>query len=173
MEAIRQWQDPGKSLLDHAQSKLCPVKLHQLIRAQNLIDWRQLLNGRFCQQWGDIQNEYLYRIRHHFMTKNTSGQKWQVAIITVNGNNGMSYMKLRNDDVHGKDTAARASAEKREVLRQRTHMEPSAQSLLFPDIRPHLEQPKWVIHNWLTINGPVRAKAIQNVRSIRTYFAPR
>jgi hypothetical protein len=96
--------------------------------------------------------------------------------------------KLRNDDVHGKDAAAKAIAEKREVSRrlttiydQRTDMEPSAQSLLFPDIRTHLEQPPWVIQNWITINGPVfmtsvrnvKAKAIQNVRSIRTYFAPR
>ena len=78
--------------------------------------------------------------------------------------------------------------EKREISRrltaiydQRNHMEPSAQSLLFSEIRHHLEQPPWVIQNWITINGPVfmaslrtvKAKAIQNVRSIQTYFAPR
>ena len=95
--------------------------------------------------------------------------------------------KLRNEDVHGKDAASRAMAETQEVSRnltaiydQRNHMEPSAQSLLFPDIRHHLEQPPWVIQNWIRINGPVfktslrnvKAKAIQNVRSIRTYFAP-
>jgi hypothetical protein len=111
-----------------------------------------------------------------------------VAIITVIWEQWYVLWKFRNDDVHGKDAAAKAIAEKREVSRQlttiydqRTHMEPSAQSLLFPDIRTHLEQPPWVIQNWITINGPVfmtsvrkvKAKAIRNVRSIRTYFAPR
>jgi hypothetical protein len=93
----------------------------------------------------------------------------------------------RNADVHGKDEATRLIAEKREMTRklawiydQRNHMEPSAQALLFPDIRTHLEQPSWVIQTWLTIKGPtfiqslrdVKAKAIQNVRSIREYYAP-
>jgi hypothetical protein len=94
---------------------------------------------------------------------------------------------MRNADVHGKDEATRALAEKREVNRklasiydQRNHMEPSAQTLLFPDIRTHMQQPSWVIQNWLTIKGPtfiqslrnVKTKAIQNVRSIREYYAP-
>jgi hypothetical protein len=147
-----------------------------------------MFNGRFCQQWEDIQNNYLYQNRRHLPKKNSSGHKWQVAIITVIWEQWYVLWKFRNDDVHGKDAAAKAIAEKREVSRrlttiydQRTHMEPSAQSLLFPDIRTHLEQPPWVIQNWITINGPVfmtsvrnvKAKAIQNVRSIRTYFAPR
>ena len=94
---------------------------------------------------------------------------------------------MRNADVYGNDAATRAIAEEREVSRRlaliydkRNHMEPSAQELLFPDIRTHLEQPPWVIQNWITINGPVfiasmrnvKSRAIQNVRSIRSYFAP-
>lgn len=93
-----------------------------------------------------------------------------------------SLWVMRNADVHGKDETMRALAETREVTRrlssiydQRNHMEPSAQTLLFPDIQTHLEQPSWVIQTWLTIKGPtflqsirnVKAKAIQNVRSIR------
>ena len=58
-------------------------------------------------------------------------------------------------------------------------MEPSAQALLFPDITTHLEQQPWAIQAWLTIRGPtfaqslrtVKARAIQNVRSIREYYA--
>ncbi len=110
-----------------------------------------------------------------------------MAIITVIWEQWYVLWKLWNEAVHGKDAAARATAEKREASRrltviydQRNHMEPSAQSLLCPDIRHHLEQPTWVIQNWITINGPVftnslrnvKTKAIQNVRSIRTYFAP-
>ncbi len=66
------------------------------------------------------------------------------------------------------------------IYAQRNHMEPSVQALLDPDIQTHLEQPTWVIQNWLAIQGPVfmtsiravKAKAIQNVRSIRSYFPP-
>ncbi len=188
LEALRRWLDPDQPPHDQVQISPYPVKLHPLIQAQNCIGWRQLFNGRFCQQWGDIQNDYLYQNRHHLPTKKSSGQKWQIAIITVIWEQWYVLWKLRNEDVHGNDTAARATAKKREVSRrltaiydQCTHMEPSAQSLLFPDIRTHLEQPPWVIQNWITINGPVfmtslrtvRTKAIQNVRSIRTYFAPR
>ena len=94
---------------------------------------------------------------------------------------------MRNADVHGRDSASRVLAEKREVARrlamiydQRNHMEPSVQELLYSDIQTHLEQPTWVIQNWLAIQGPgfmtsiraVTAKAIQNVRSIRSYFTP-
>ena len=58
-------------------------------------------------------------------------------------------------------------------------MEPSAQDLLFPDITDHLEQQPWVIKAYFTIRGPtfaqslrtVKARAIQNVRSIREYYA--
>jgi hypothetical protein len=49
--------------------------------------------------------------------------------------------KQRNADVHGKDEAAQAKAEKKKLqdawrgYDQRNHMEPSAQSLLHPDIK--------------------------------------
>ncbi len=111
--------------------------------------------------WGELQNTHLYRNRQHLPTKHSSGQKWQVAIITVIWEQWYMLWKLRNEDVHGKDAASRAIAETQEVSRnltaiydQRNHMEPSSQSLLFPDIRHHLEQPPWVIQNWIRINGP-------------------
>jgi hypothetical protein len=57
-------------------------------------------------------------------------------------------------------------------------MEPSAQSLLCADIQAHLQQPTWVVKNWLTIYSPVirasiiraRIQATRGVRSIRSYF---
>ena len=188
LEAVRQWLYPEPLLHNTLpQGGNYPMELRSLIDAQTRIGWRQLFNGRFCQQWADIQNTHLYNIRHHLTTKNNSGQKWQVAIITVLWEEWHSLWVMRNEDVHGKDEASRALAEKREVTRklasiydQRNHMEPSAQALLFPDIRTHLQQPSWVIQTWLTIKGPtfiqslrnVKTKAIQNVRSIREYYAP-
>ena len=180
LEGFRQWLDPDNSPLDQVQIATYTNELHPLIHAQNSIGWRQLFNGRFSQKWGDIQNDHLFRNRQHLPTTKSSGQKWQVAIITAIWEQWYLVWRLRNDDVHGKDVAARALAEKREIQSsrrltaiydQRNHMEPSAQFLLFSEIQHHLEQPPWVIQNWITINGPVfmatgslrtvKAKAIQ------------
>jgi hypothetical protein len=60
-------------------------------------------------------------------------------------------------------------------------MEPSMQGLLYPDVETHMEQSSMgAIKSWMQIRGPgfaesikqVRKKAIQNVRSIRSYFTP-
>jgi hypothetical protein len=57
-------------------------------------------------------------------------------------------------------------------------MEPSVQALLCHDIRTHMQRPTWVTRIWINIHAPVfkasiqraRKRAIQGVRSIRTYF---
>ena len=74
---------------------------------------------------------------------------------------------MRNADVYGKDEATRAQAEKREMTRrlaliygQQHHMEPSAQELLLPDVHTHLEQPMWVIKNWIPIKGPTFVQSL-------------
>lgn len=187
LDAVRKWLYPGSATYDYPQCDQYEIELHPLINTQTRLGWRQMFNGRFCNQWEDIQNTHLYQVRHHLPTKNNSGQRWQVAIITIIWEQWYDLWKMRNADVHGKDEVTRALAEKRETSRrlemiyaQRIHMEPSAQALLFPNIRTHLEQPPWVIQNWIAINGPVfmaslrtvKVRAIQNVRSIRSYFAP-
>jgi hypothetical protein len=40
-----------------------------------------------------------------------------------------------------------------EIYALKNSIEPSARALLCTDIRTHLEQPTWVIQNWLTIYG--------------------
>ena len=187
IDAVRLWLYPGQEPHDEPQGEEYADELHSLIDTQARIGWRQLFNGRFCKQWCDLQNVHLNHIRQYLPTKNNSGHKWQIAIITVIWEEWHDLWNMRNADVHGNDAASKAIAAKREVSRRlamiyekRNHMEPSAQELLFPDIRTHLEQPPWVIQNWITINGPVfvaslrsvKSKAIQNVRSIRSYFAP-
>jgi hypothetical protein len=187
LEAVRQWFYPGQEPHPAPQGEHYALELHSLIEAQTRIGWRQLFNGRFCRHWADIQTVHLYNIRNQLPTKNNSGHKWQIAIITVIWEAWYDLWIMRNADVHGEDEATRAVAAKREVTRklaliydQRQHMEPSTQALLFPDIRTHLEPLSWVIQTWLTIKGPtfmqslrnVKAKALQNVRSIREYYAP-
>ena len=182
LTAVRQWLYPEENPLDEPpHCDRYEEELHPLIRTQTKIGWRQIFNGRFCQQWSDIQSEHLYCIRHHLSVKNQTGQNWQVAIITVLWEQWYDLWKMRNDDIHGKDAVARAIADKREVARSlamiydhRNHMEPSMQALLHPNIETHLEQSTWAIQNWINIQGPgfaesvkrVKKNAIQNMRSI-------
>jgi hypothetical protein len=130
----------------------------------------------------------LYNIHHHLPNKHKTGQKWQTTIITVViWEQWYELWIMRNAEVHGKeDAATKTLVEKQEIKRQleiiynqRQHMEPSAQALLLPDIHTHLQQPPWVIQAWLNIKGPtfvqslrtVKARGIQNGRSIREYYA--
>jgi exonuclease III len=163
-----------------------PRELHLLIRQQNHIGWRQLFHGRFSVEWSRIQSDFYFRTRddpgrNHKLT----GQGWQVKIITTIWTNWRTLWKQRNHDVFGHDAATVALAERKEVRRrltqiydQKFQMEPSAQSLLCADIQAHLQQPTWVVKNWLTIYSPVirasiiraRIQATRGVRSIRSYF---
>ena len=137
-----------------------PPHLHGLIATQSRIGWRQLFNGRFSYLWSEIQDAYYYRERATVPTKQKSGLKWQTGLINLLWDKWYELWKMRNEDVHGKDMATKATAEKREVKRRlmeiyalKNKMEPSARALLCADIRIHLEQPTWVIKNWLSMYG--------------------
>ena len=95
--------------------------------------------------------------------------------------------KHRNQELHGRDVRTRAVAESFEVRRQlreiylkKHQLEPRVQELLFDEVEHHYEVPTAITKNWLRINAGlirdsmrrVQTKAIQGVRSIRTYFAP-
>ena len=95
--------------------------------------------------------------------------------------------KQRTQELHGCDQRTRAEAERSDVRRQlhaiyekRHQLEPRVQELLFARIEEHYKVPPAVTRNWLAIHTSllqdsmrrVKAKAIQGVRSIRTYFAP-
>ena len=84
LNAVRQWLYQDGNLPDAVpQCDDYAEELHSLIRVQTKIGWRQLFNGRFCLHWSNLQSEHLYHIRHHLPVKHKTGQKWQVAIITV------------------------------------------------------------------------------------------
>jgi hypothetical protein len=93
---------------------------------------------------------------------------WQIGLIKLLWDKWQELWKRRNEDVHRKGMASKAAAEKRDVKRQlleiyalKNHIEPSARALLCCDLPTHLEQPTWVIQNWLKMCGSyyVRASA--------------
>jgi exonuclease III len=188
IDALRAWMSHNNTDPEFTVShRHYPQALHLLIQQQNHIGWRQLFHGRFSGEWSRLQGDHYYRIQDERPGNNHkyTGDGWQVKLITLLWKHWRSLWKQRNQDVFGHDAATVALAEKKEVRRrldqiydQRYYMEPSTQALLCKDIQQHLQQPTWVIKNWLTINSPViqasikhaRTHATRGVRSIRTYF---
>jgi Reverse transcriptase (RNA-dependent DNA polymerase) len=186
LDTLRHWLYSPTLVEFELQLPQYPTYLHTLIATQTRIGWRHLFNGRFCLLWSVLQDDYYYRERETLLTKKKSGLTWQTGLINLIWEKWYDLWKMRNEDVHGKDMASRAQAEKREVKRQlneiydmRNQMEPSARELLCADIRLHLEQPTWQIQNWLQMHGisyfrasvkTATKRAITGVPSIRQFF---
>ena len=163
-------------------------EVRSVINQQNVIGWRQLINGRFGEEWSRGQDDYYARERsRRGATDKRSGQKWQIQLITHIWQQWIILWKLRNAELHGRNNATKSMAIRREMERElhevydhRHHYEPRVQELLCDDIQEQLQRPTWVTQNWLTVNAPlfcdsmrrVKNTAIEGVRSIRSYFAP-
>jgi hypothetical protein len=118
-----------------------------------------------------------------------SGTQWTGEIIATLWDQWYKVWTMRNSAIHGHDQESRAKHQKevdtrrlQSIYQSRHLMEPSVQDLLFPTLEEHQQaRGPTAIHNWLSIhettfiqsvkNGSRRA--IQGVRSIKTYFAAR
>ena len=163
---------------------------HRLIQQQNRIGWRQIFHGRFSIEWARLQESFYNRSRsQHDRSQGTSltGERWLTNLILFVWDKWYTLWKHRNQELHGRDVRTRAVAESIEVRRQlreiylkKHQLEPRVQELLFDEVEHHYEVPTAITKNWLRINAGlirdsmrrVQTKAIQGVRSIRTYFAP-
>ena len=165
-----------------------PTEVHRLIAQQNLIGWEHLFQGRFSVEWGRLQDEYYARLVNTDNTKRRTGHRWQTTIIGKIWEQWFLVWATRNKDKHGVDSTARAYAARQEVdrgLRElyelRYHMEPSVRELLCSDISGHYLKSTKYNQNWLLTHGPTirssvksaKAKALQNMRSIREWFRPK
>jgi hypothetical protein len=144
-----------------------------VISQQNSIGWRQIINGRFGNEWSRTQDDYYARERRQRgKDDKRTGQRWQIQSITHIWKHWMKLWKLQNEELHGRDTATQNQALRREVERElraaydnRQHYEPSVQELLSRNIQDQLQRPTWVIHNWLTVNNPVFRESMRRVRN--------
>ena len=122
-------------------------------------------------------------------TYTRSGNQWTGEIIVTLWDQWHKVWTMRNSVIHGHDQATRAQHQRevdmrrlQSVYQSRHLMEPSVEEILFSTIDEHqrLRGPT-AIHNWLSIHETtfiqsvknVSKRAIQGVRSIKTYFAPR
>jgi hypothetical protein len=160
----------------------------RIILQQNAIGWDHIFQGRFSASWSDLQDTYY---AHQACTadieskKGLSGNYWQVAIIGVLWTQWFQLWEIRNHDLHGADKRELARAERTEVERNlreiydiKSQLEPSVQQLLCQHITAHFSKPVWYNKNWIAIHAPLvttslkraKARALQGVRSIRSYF---
>ncbi|KAI2502333.1 hypothetical protein MHU86_12137 [Fragilaria crotonensis] len=186
-EALQQWFQTDDDIV--VSPIFYPVELREIIRQQNDIGWRQIFNGRFSKEWSIAQDAYYRRVlpKPGGTLARRSGARWQRQLILAVWDWWFELWKSRNEDVHGADQRTQAEAQRREVTRrlgeiydQRSQLEPQVQQLLLPTLQDHIQRPTWVNHNWLAVNANIfresmrraRSRAIQGVRSIRTYFTP-
>ena len=163
-------------------------RLQRLIHQQNQIGWRQMFNGRFGSEWSKVQNDaYSRRPQNSDDKIKRTGAKWQTQLIVHIWTQWESAWNERNTALHGHNLTTKNEAIRRDVRRQleviyqnRNMMEPSVQELLLESPMDHDQQQLTTTRNWLAMHGPVfresirrvRNNALQNVRSIRSYFLP-
>ena len=174
---------------------LFPRAVRQVILQQNRIGWRQIFNGRFAKEWAQVQDVY-YSVQRESASegghtsrrkRKETGLQWQQKFIQEIWKQWMHLWKSRNELVHGSNITTRnsvlqenANRELRTIYDHREQLEPQTRQLLFNEVQEHLQRPSWVTRNWITINAPVfkaslrnaKKRAVNGVRSIRTYFPP-
>ena len=189
-EAIDQWFTTEDDDDIEVSPIFYPAEVRRVIIHQNTIGWRQVFNGRFAVEWELVQDAYYSRTTStetETSHKRRTGLRWQQRFILEIWKSWRKLWKMRNEMVHGKDKeellAGKDKCTREELHRiydHRARIEPDVQRLLFQDIQDHMQRPLGMTRNWLNINRPVfqaslrRAKkrAVQGVRSIRSYFAP-
>lgn len=166
----------------YPNSSQYPEDVRGLIRRQQRIGWRHLLQGRFAVDWGHLQSSYHERA---FPSHQYSSEKWQVGLILKIWERWHQLWLSRNQELYGRDELTRKQSERVELHRQlnavysqRQMMEPSVQTLLLATPEAHDAYPMHVTKNWLLMNSAtfsesvkrVKTRALRGVKSIRTYF---
>jgi hypothetical protein len=162
-----------------------PSSYNALIHQQTQIGWRQLFNGRISKDWSRLQDEYLYREGLH--NEKTSGLLWATSILTSIWDEWHLVWTIRNEVIHGHDTISRQRIQRskvetaiRAIYEDRDLLLPADQDHLFDDVQTHLEKSTHSLQNWFnTYQGlftdsisKAKRRALDGVRSIRSYFAP-
>ena len=111
IEALTSWfglSEPANPL--QLDPDLYHTDLCTLIRKQNLIGWRHVILGRFCKEWGTIQDDYYATQLNMSKEKRCTGQKWQILIISELWKHGFGLWEMCNKDQHWEDTATHTQA---------------------------------------------------------------
>ena len=85
--------------------------IKRLITRQNDIGWHQLFLGRFCNDWSEIQEAHYATMINSKEGKQRTGLRWQTTIIGEMWTQWYVVWEMRNKDLHGETSNARARAE--------------------------------------------------------------
>jgi len=85
-------------------------RFDKLFDEQNIIGWRQLINGRITKEWAHLQHQHL--AKNNLIDKFRTGQTWSIQIICTIWTQWYQVWKIRNDVIHGKDRSTREQATK-------------------------------------------------------------
>jgi len=190
---LQQKPEPGPD------PKEFPVKYARLLREQRNIGWRQVFSGRLSLEWARLQSDYQYIQRQRQQDApyppnraaprilNQTGSQWSGAIINQCWTLWGEAWSLRNELVHGNDSTSRNAAQHEKIhhrltaiYKQKRFYEPSIQELLYDRMEEHTTHHSVTsIGNWLAVHETtflqsmktVQTRAIQGMRSIRSYFA--
>lgn len=165
--------------------KITPPLYSTLIYQQTQIGWRQIFNGRISTEWSRLQDEYLYQAGLH--NAKTTGLLWAASLLTSIWDEWHLIWTIRNGVIHGHDAISRqriqrsnVETEIRAIYDDRHLLLPADRDHLYDDVETHLEKSTNSLQNWLnTYQGlfsdsisKAKRRALEGVRSIRSYFAP-
>jgi hypothetical protein len=131
----------------------------QLVASQTSIGWSNILCGRFCVEWSQIQAKHIEEAQidgRHF-----SGDQWTTKVIQHLWRALHSLWKLRNTALHG-TTFTESEATRRtriEPLVTRLYadiwrLDPADQVMLRKPLAERLQQPLSIIETWLSLVQP-------------------
>jgi hypothetical protein len=162
-----------------------PPLYSTLIHQQTQIGWRQIFNGRISKEWSRHQDDHLYQVGLH--NAKTTGLLWAASLLTSIWDEWHLVWTIRNGVIHGHDVTSRqriqrsnAETQIRAIYDDRNLLLPADRDHLYDDVETHLEKSTTSLQNWLNVYqglfsdsiSKAKRRALEGVRSIRSYFAP-
>ena len=136
----------------HAQS------VSHIAQAQAAIGWMEIFRGRLSGLWGIHQQEFL----GYPVDKKINGQTWSTALAKLFLEQWRLAWMARNGDRHGRDKESRASAERKQALREvellyeyKGFVEPKFNWILNLPLEQRKENRTYVLRAWISSFGPI------------------
>ena len=136
----------------HAQS------VTHIAQAQAAIGWMETLRGRLSSLWGIHQQEFL----GYPVDKKINGQTWSTALAKLFLEQWRLAWMERNGDRHGRDKESKASAERKQALREvellyeyKGFIEQKFNWILNLPLEQRKENRTCVLRAWISSFGPI------------------
>ena len=159
-----------------------PPEYHALIQEQNNIGWVHFFQGRISTRWAETQQ---WHYNGFPKVKRHDGASWSRKILLLIFTHWNILWDARNEDLHGKDTATKATATKAQIIRELESLYSYKDKVLQRDTKLFYESldehkllPSNIIRQWINTYQPLilksakdaNTKSLLHVKPITTYF---